>query len=313
MIPLGVGIHDSVEAARYHADALCDQPTLSRSGIVTLLNGTPADYAAKSPRLRNPAWPALETDSTPSTEIGDCVHAKVLGVGVKAIVGRLSDHLIPTGKNKGEPYKTWSGLAKEWKDDQKARGFVVLDEDENRLVTYLSEKLTHEIVKRYGASEWAARKVEQTMIWDRRLDDGATIWCRARADALLPSFTLDVKTSAFELSDRELGKQVATYGLDVQSVFYGDGRLLTYRGKVPFEFAYIRTEAPYTVRFYSLAEAGWDLNVTRMRIDKAAHIFGECVRTGVWPDHPLIGKPTPPPWFVAVSEAQAGLDGEIEA
>lgn len=309
---LGPGIYD-ISAAKYHADEIRDEPTLSRSGIVQILSGgSMADFAASHPRLRNPLWPPLEDTRTASTDLGDCVHAKVLGAGVRTIVGRLSDHIIPSGKNKGQPYKSWSGGAKDWKDEQRAFGYVVLDEDEDRLVTYLSEKLTYEIIKRYGKSEWGARRVEATMVWSRKLDSGDTIWCRARGDALLPSVTLDVKTSAFDLSDVELGKQVATYGLDVQAAWYSDGRDATDRPSL-FEFPYIRTTPPYTVRFFSLADAGWDLRVTRMRIDKAAHMFGDCVKSGAWPDWPVEAKPVQPAWHAAMTERQVGLDGEIEA
>jgi hypothetical protein len=317
-VSIGPGIYE-ISAAEYHADALRPEPTLSRSGIHAILTGTMADYAAANPRLTK--WPeSLGHDSTDSTDLGDIIHATVLGGngGAKFIVGEPSDFMT----KKGEPYSSWSGAAKEWKDQQRASGLIVVNHAVNAKAVRIGTLLTAAIEARFGKRAWAERKAEQTLIWERRLNDGSAIWCRARPDAILPDdgTIIDPKTTALGLSDAEIGKMIAVGGLDIQSEWYRDGAVETgdefadeRPARPPFIFAFIRSVPPFSIRFVDLEKEGWDLKLTRMRIDLAAHKFGGCLRTGEWPDHPIDAHPVQPSWHVNMCERQVGLDGEIEA
>ena len=290
---LAPGIHDAVPAETYHADALCDQPTLSRSGIVTLLNGSPAEFAALNPRLSQ--WPVAERAGTDATELGEIVHGMVLGIGSQFIASDPSEHgTVKSGDNKGQPYTTWTGDAKTWKKAREAEGLIVIDYETNALAVEISARLLDALRARFP--DWDQGASEQTALWDRRLDDGSVIKCRARIDRLLPSAIVDVKTSALSLSDAELGKTIGLKGLDIQAAWYVDGVHSVTERELPFVFAYVRTVPPYTIRFVDLA-AKWPLGLTRQRIDKAAHIFGECVRSGTWPDEPIECTPEPPEWL----------------
>lgn len=304
---LEVGIHD-IAADAYHADP-CEEISLSRSGIVTLLNETPAVYASRNPRLTR--WPELlKRDGTDSTDLGEVVHATVLGGlgGCKFIVGDPSEHF----NKKGEPYSTWSGEAKAWKDQQKANGYIVINRETNARALQISAVLTAAIEKRFGKKEWADREVEQTLIWQRRLNDGSMIWCRARRDAVLPDgTTLEIKTTALSLSDVELGKRIAADGLDVQHCWYSDGDEKLSGASSRFVFPWVLTVPPYTVRFVDLEAIEWPLSLTRMRIDMVAQRFGECVRSNEWPDAPLDATPIPPSWWISMCEKQLGIDAEI--
>lgn len=315
---LDTGIHDNVSFADYHADKLRPELTLSRSGIVTLLNSTPAEFAARNPRLTK--WPEmLEEDGTDSTDLGSVVHAQVLGGngGAKYIVGAPQDHL----NLKGEPYSTWSGRAGDWKREQKANGYVVIDHATNAKAHQIADRLVGAIAERFEANAWSYREVEQTLIWKRRLDDGSEIWCRARPDCILPDGTIiDIKTTALSLSDQELGKRIANDGSDVQAAWYQDGWSEVQRAGLPrmkldlwpFIFAFVQTVPPYSVRFVDLDAIGWPLHLTRMRIDLACHKFGECLKSGVWLDYPIDANPVPPSWAVSSWERQLWID-EIEA
>jgi len=305
---LAPGIYDGVSPERYHGDELTDTPALSRSGIVTLLNGTSADFAAANPRLTK--WPEqIERDGTDATDLGEIVHAMVLGGlgGAKFIVGDPSEHRMPNSKT-GETYKTWTGKAKEWKEARKAEGHIVIDYATNAKAVRIAGILTAALEARFGKEAWANRRVEQTVIWRRILNDGTQIWCKGRPDAILPDGTIvDPKTTALSLSDEGLGKRIALDGLDIQDAFYRDGLAIVepqpfnlndaHESKPPFIFAFIRTVPPYTTRLFDLAEEGWPLSTTRMRIDLAAQVFGACLKSGEWPDLPVEAHPVCPGWI----------------
>lgn len=313
---LAPGIHPDISFEAYLRDELCEQPTLSRSGIHAILNGTMADYAAGNPRLTQ--WPeSLDADGTDATKLGSIVHAMVLGGdnGAAYIVGDPSEHgVVKSGENKGNPYTTWTGDAKLWKQSMEGQGLIVIDRETKARALQIAVILTTAIEERFGKRAWSERKVEQTILWERTLDDGSRIWCKARPDAILPDGTIiDPKTTELPLDDASLGKRIALDGLDIQHAHYQDGlseaSLITDR---PFIFAFIRTVAPFTVRFVDLDKEGWPLNITRMRIDLAAQRFGAALKSGVFEDHPIDAHPEAPTWAVDAWEKQVGLTGEIE-
>lgn len=300
------GIHE-IDPEIYHMDP-CPEPSLSRSGIQRILTGTPAEFAAHHPRLTQ--WPDLLNASSDAMDLGDIVHAMTLGVGARYVVGNPGDFLSKEGK----PYSTWSGKAKEWKDEQEAAGVIVINDKKAALARDLADRLTEAIEAKFGAAEWAARRCEQAVIFRRRTNDGSMIWCRVLVDALLPSgIKIDVKTTAFALTNDELGKRIALDGLDIQHAFYQDAGVERADQRRPFVFAFVRTVAPFTVRFVNLddPDVGWPLKVTRMRIDVACDRFAEGLRTGVWPDEPIEAQPLPPTWWVMRCEEEAGMAQEI--
>jgi uncharacterized glyoxalase superfamily protein PhnB len=296
---IGVGIHDISQRA-YHDDP-CEEVSLSRSGIHTLLTETPATFAAKNPLLTD--WPELlDRDGTDSTDLGEIVHAMVLGTGSAFIASDPSEHgTLKSGERKGMPYTTWSGDAKAWKDAQKAAGYIVIDRETNALALQVAAKLTAAVNERFGGVAWHDKRAEQTLIWQRRLNDGSLIWCRARPDVILPDGTIvDIKTTALSMSDPELGRRIALDGLDIQHAWYQDGAEAITGERPPFIFAFVLTVPPYSVRFVDLEspDVNWPLGATRMAIDVACHRFGACLKSGTWPDNPIDAKPIPPQWWV---------------
>lgn len=346
---LAVGIHDGIPFELYASDP-CEQPSLTRSGIHAILTGTMADFAAGHPRLSQ--WPELlKRDGTDATELGEIVHAMVLGVGTEFVVADPGDFLT----KKGEPGKTWaSAEAAEFKERCKAEGRLIIGREQNAMAMQISEKLTAALRERYG-SAWDKRRCEQTVVWKRILNDRCEnapdcdhhatcwIWCRARPDAILPDGTIvDAKTTSKAVSDSELGRAIASMGLDVQHCHYQDGLSVTWQTmdvadelalsrtwRPPFNFAYVQTVPPYAVRFVDLDASktivghdahgdwvqdwvqDWPLDLTRQLIDIACERFALGLRTGEWPGEPLNASPRPPSWWIAMAEEKLGLNGEI--
>lgn len=278
-----------VSAERYHADDFALPPSLTRSGIVTLLGSTPAEFASQHPRLST-FREALKRTSTDATDLGEVIHALVLGTGSKYVVADASDF---AAKN-GEPSKTWGAAeAAAFKRQCEAEGKIIIGRTRHAMAERLASRLLDACRTRFP--DWDEGRSEQTVTWARRLNDGSQIRCRARIDRLLPSVIVDVKSTALSLSDEEVGKRIALDGLDVQHVWYRDGIARSTGREMPFIFPFVRTVPPYTIRFVNLA-AKWPLGLTRERVDTAAHVFGECLASGVWPDEPIECQPEPPEW-----------------
>ncbi len=236
-------------------------------------------------------------ESTDATDLGEIVHAMVLGTGSKFTVADCSDFTAP---KTGKPYETWSGAAKDWRDEQREKGMIVIGRDTNAMAMQISAKLTNALRERFGAAAWDTSAREQTVIAKRRLNDGTEIWCRIRIDALLRAAIVDVKTTALSLSDIPLGKEMALKGLDVQACFYQDVFGAATNGLThPFIFAYQQTVPPYATRLVNLdePELNWPLSITRLEIDMAAHKFGAALKSGTWSGDPIDAKPVYPEWL----------------
>jgi hypothetical protein len=330
-VTLAVGIHD-ISAAAYNADP-CEQPSLTRSGIHALLTGTPAEFMAQHPRLTR--WPEkLKRTGTDATDLGEIVHALVLGVGAAYVVADAGDFLT----DKGLPAQTWgSSAGKAFREQCEAEGKVIIGRERYADALRIQERLVGALQSRYP--DYARGVSEQTMIWKRILnehchaapncDHHATcwIWCRARTDRVLPSGQMiDVKTREGSLSDDELGKCLTQHGLTIQHCWYQEGLHATWPNDVkplprhefaprpPFEFAFAQTVPPYSVTFVNLddPDIAWPIVPVRMLIDVACERFAHGLRTGEWGDVAIDAKPIAPSWWVSMLEAKAGI-AEIEA
>lgn len=296
---IGTGIHDLHQDA-YFADP-CEQPSLTRSGIVTLEKATPAKFAAMHPRLTQ--WPEFAKPSTRSQEIGQIVHRILLGAGSEFVVKDCSEFM---NKN-GTPAKTWGNAeASAWKEAEEAAGRIVIGRDLHREALNVAESLERVIGDRFGTDWYAAARFEQTLIWQRETAHGA-IWCRARPDVLLPFGIIDakVKVSAMRsLSDDDLARVIEANGGDIQAVWYPQGLQIATGSLLPFLFAFAEFEPSYDARLIEM-DAEWAARV-EYRIERACDTFAKCLYANEWPGWPKRSTVSAPPWKLS-----AWLDAEL--
>lgn len=74
MTDLSPGVHKSIPSARYHADDLCNEPTLSASVARTLIEQSPAHARVKHPRLNE----KFEAETKDHFDLGGAAHGVVL-------------------------------------------------------------------------------------------------------------------------------------------------------------------------------------------------------------------------------------------
>ena len=290
---LDVGIHH-IDVDQYHADP-APEPSLSSSGITTLIEGTPAHFLARHPRLS--PWP-IEQTNTPQQTLGAVIHALVLGEGRAIVPLNYRDF------KKKE--------AQEARDRVEAAGQIPILQKRYDQALFVAEELQKNLIREFG--HWPIGDSERTVIWKRDTDNGP-IYGRALMDHLAIDNTagliVDVKTTEKVISDSELERKVCYEGSDVQDYWYTDGIESLYpnlRGRVRFVFAYIEVEPPYSVRPIELPTS-W-LSLVGQRVDEAANTFAKCLRSNEWPGWPRgTRRLTMPSWrekqFIEYLEAIA--------
>lgn len=277
---LSVGIHD-ISPEEYHADP-CEEVSLSHSGIVTLLNETPAHFAARNPRLTE--WPDLLRRSTAAQDLGSIVHSLILGKGAEFCVMDPSDFLNDDGKT---PSKTFgSKAAKAAKEDAESKGLIVINRATNAAAIAVAEAAAKKLRERFG--EWPIGESEVAGIWKRQTEHGE-IWCRLLSDKWIHRYAtcIDFKSTSKSISDEDLRRSIAATGNDIQAAWYLEGLNTIHpelAGLTQFLFVFIEVEPPYEPRVIKLTES-W-LTRARYRIDRAANLFADCLRKNEWPAWP---------------------------
>lgn len=263
-----LGIHD-IDVEAYHRDELCPEVSLSSSGIRTLLNETPAHFAARNPRLTS--WPDLVETPSREQDLGSVIHSLLLGKGAAFDVVDFDDW------RKKE--------AQMMRDASRASGKIPMLRKTYANALQVAEKAAEHLTYLFHA--WPIGQSERTMIWQRKTVHGP-IWCRALVDHMSEGAQLiDLKTTSRSIGDEDLKRKIAQDGGDIQAAWYTEGLATLFpelAGRVKFTFIFIEVEPPFLPRPITLSE-NW-LTRARFRIDRAADIFAKCLREDKWPGWP---------------------------
>lgn len=282
------GIYD-LTAEEYHADP-CETASLSSSGIRTLLNATPAHFAAQHPRLTG--WPEYARKGTKAQDRGTVIHSMLLGKGADWI----ARDCIEFSNKDGSPSQTWGGAAaKAWKAEMESQGVCVISRDEEADYLQIAEIARQALRQRFPW--WDEGQSEQALIWRRETNYGP-IWCRAYVDRLAMDCAdlLDLKTTAKPIGDEDVARKLALDGADLQAAWYLEGaKAVTSRApdvERHFHFAHVEIEPPYSVRIDTLHPL-W-LASASAAIDRACDTFARCLYAGEWPSWPVREEPLLP-------------------
>ncbi|MGL4240275.1 MAG: hypothetical protein ACRCTI_04100, partial [Beijerinckiaceae bacterium] len=231
----------------YHADP-CPQPSLSSSGINTILQRSPLHLWREHPKL----GAVGDLDSSAAADFGTVAHSMVLGAGrefavVDADSWRTND-------------------AKKQRDEARARGATPILIEQHQRATDLAANLVESIRECDGAEAFfdPACASEVVAIW--RESNG--IWCRAMMDrfSLSPIGGLlriyDLKTTKMPLDAVSLGRHIVASGYDVQSCWYERGvetLCPEMAGRTRFTFVFAEGDHPFCSR---AAECGGQMRST---------------------------------------------------
>ncbi len=266
---LAPGIYFDVSEETYHADLLCERPTLSRSEAVVLVDQSPRHCWAAHPRLNG----SKEKDVTKEMDFGAAAHALCLGRGADIVTINAKD---------------WrTDAAKEARDEARAKKMIpLLKKDVDRAATISG--ITQSRLKDFGLLEmFDDAKSEVVLVWE----ESDHCWCRAMADKLLIDeerklawfFDLKFTESA---QPKWLPKHFGDQNYHVQESWYRRG-LSKIRpdlsGRIKFVYFMQETEFPHAAVPVELN--GEFQQIGLFKAERAIALWEQCIRTNNWPGY----------------------------
>ena len=261
----------------YHAS-----PGLSSTGMKWLLR-SPKHYRQNMDhRIEKAAF-----------DLGHCVHAKVLGVGMGVVV--IPDDVLSKSGTTG------TDAARAFIADARANGMVPVKAELAAKVNAIAEAVLAN--PKAAALLELPGDVEVSLFAD---DPDTGVNLRGRIDKLGTLadgrlVTIDLKTTT-DVRRRKIVRSIEDFGYDVQSETYKHLLRLTWGTDVaPTHLIFVETDTPHEVRVVQLAHPDWiDGGLHKMR--RAIDIYAHCIATNTWPgddDEPGDAEPIMPrPYYL---------------
>jgi len=263
----------------YLADNMTPEPSLSRSGIIDLLD-CPARAYANNCRL-NPPEEGDEGEDEAKFAVGVAAHSLLLEGIDKAILIDPADH--PGAK--GAIPKGWTtNEMKESRDAVRSCGMIPL--------------LPKQFDKVMGAVEAAKQAIkdcaeleltdlakdgvsEMSYFWQE--ENG--IWCRIRPDFLRndKKLILDVKFTETSANPDYYSGQIGRMGYGIQSAFYRRGIKAVEKTDPIFVIMAIEAKPPHFCTFHGLDLLHDDM--CQQQVQWGINKWHECLTTGKWPGY----------------------------
>lgn len=252
------------------------RPELSSSAARTLLpefGGSPARFQYERTHKR----------TTAAYDLGHAVHARVLGVGLQAVV-YPDDVLASNGAASTK-------AAKEWAEQARTDGLVPMKADAMQPISDMAEAvLAHPTAR---ALFEVAQGREVSVFGE--VDGTPT---RARFDALSDEtpqgvFGIDLKTIARTADAESFRREANEYGYHVQQEFYRDTYRASEGAELNFLFVVVEKDPPHLVAVHQLDAVYQQMGKTLAA--EARRIYAECTESGEWPGYDtniqLVGPP----------------------
>jgi hypothetical protein len=264
------GLHN-LSSDIYHSDP-CPQPSLSSSIANILITQSPLHAWMAHPRL-NPNFQPEDVDSR--MDIGSIAHAMLLERDESKVVVVSA----PDWRTKA---------AREAREEAHAQDeHAILEHKygavQNMVKTAMSYIQTTELRNIFDTGI-----AEQSLFWQ----EGET-WCKARPDLLSADrrVCLDYKTTESAQPDTFI-RQIPRLGYDTQASWYSRG-MGALGPETEFVFLAQEITEPYSCSLIGLSNAYKE--VARLKVERALHIWRECVNTNRWPAYStkiLYAEPT---------------------
>ncbi|KQT54594.1 hypothetical protein ASG43_03140 [Aureimonas sp. Leaf454] len=271
----------AIDDADYHADALCETPSLSSTIARLLLDASPKHAWAAHPRLN----PDTEEEKASTLDVGSAMHAMLLGHG-RDIVAL--------------DFPKWStNASKEARDSAREAGKIPLlkkDFEAAQRLVAIARVEVDRFPELAGLFD-AGAIFEQTAIWRE-----GVLWCRAKLDILrvFPEFIaiVDFKSTDRSAAPDVIGRQVFNMGYDVQLAFYRRGLRRVLGPRCPPIRCFLMSQERAGPGALSIVEPDEAvLTLADKKVSAALKLWQTCLERDEWPSYPpFIASVSLPPW-----------------
>lgn len=256
----------------YH-DSCCDGPSISSTGLRTIISKSPLHFWDSSPY--NPQRAPREEKQ--HFALGSAVHTLLLGEH-----GFRDKYVV-----RPEQWNDWrTNAAREWREQMLALGKTILTPEDLEKIRGIAQSMQREPIIQQGLFSGYA---EASMFWK---DAETGLWLKARPDSWQAemNFIADLKTIS-EASRESCERSIGEYGYAQQLGLVGEGVKALTGIDVPndgYILVFVETTRPYAVNLKPVdAGAIWK---GRALNRKAIRIAAECFKTGDWPSYPDSGS-----------------------
>lgn len=275
------GIHFDVPEARYHADQMTADPTLS-SSIAKLMLRSPLHAWTAHPRLN----PDREPVEKKVFDIGRAAHRAVLGRGGDYVA--IPDDMLAS--NGAASTKA----AKDFIEQARAAGLTPLKAAEVDQIGAMADRLRQRMLE-YGIeidparSEVTALAEIDGVVCKCRVDNAPEALMRIPGIPTPRRVMIDLKTCE-DASPEAVRRAVESYGYDLQAGHYTE----TWRAATGEDrdmlFVFVEKSPPHEVTvIHLLAEPGhsgdW-FEDARAKSAATRALWQECLTTNRWPGYP---------------------------
>lgn len=269
--PAYTGLIPDMRESVYHADR-----SLSSTGARKLLKA-PAKYRHA---IDNPEGPKREFD------VGAAAHSKVLGRGAE-VVTVPKDLLASNGARSTK-------AAKEWMDDARLRGQVVVTDAEFEQVNAMAESiLAHPtgrvLLEQEGLPEASVFAVDP--------ETGVPVRCRFDFLGQGPGrrVAVDLKTDHGEATPGEFARTVYKHGYHIQQPWYEDVAATAGVLFDTFAFVVVEKDPPHLTAVFVL-DSDY-ITIGRAQAARARRLFAHALQTNLWAGYPAEIQLVRPPQF----------------
>lgn len=256
------GVYD-ISLERYHSDC-CDEPSISGSGLHTLIEENPQAYWFSSYMNPNREEP---TPSKPMI-LGSAAHHLLLGQEKFA-----EKYVIRPKKLAGYAWNSNRTEHKRWLEVQAEAGKTVLLQSDIDAIRYMRDSLAKHKMIQEGLING---DVEKSMIFRR-----GGIWLKSRPDVVpADDIVSDLKTCA-DTRKFKLQRSIEDFGYDLKAALVSMA-LLELKGIKMREYwlVFVRTQPPYDVACHEISASY--LHYGMRKVLAGVAIFEECLQTGNW-------------------------------
>ena len=261
------GVYSDIPLSVYHGQKICPGPSVSSSGLRRVLEingGSPAHFYCDWSGNPN----AIEREDSRAFIIGNAAHFLLLGQP------HFAKHFA-IRPFEFRDYRTNS--AREWRDQQIAKGLIPLTDEDVEVVKGMAMSLGRHPLVSQGL---LAGDVERSLFWQ---DKATGLWLKSRPDAIPTDSgdTSDLKSTT-SVSWPDLVRTISDWAYHQQGALIREGlKACCGIEMTSFSLVFVEKKPPYCARVVMLKDSDLDLGAKQNR--KALDLIARCIDANHWP------------------------------